>query len=111
MLASKTLHYGPNMGICRYMPGNECYADLPREPGMNLAESVRQRLLNLAKSRNETFDLILTQYGLERLLYRISQSEWKENVFLKGALLFSIWHDSPHRSTKDIDLLGWVFPI
>ncbi len=76
---------------------------------MNLAESVRQRLLNLAKTRNETFDLILTHYGLERLLYRISQSEWKGNVFLKGALLFSIWHDSPHRSTKDLDLLGSGF--
>jgi hypothetical protein len=46
---------------------------------MNLAESVRQRLLNLAKAKNETFDLILTQYGLERLLYRISQSKWREN--------------------------------
>jgi hypothetical protein len=42
---------------------------------MSLAESVRQRLLNRAKSTNETFDLVLTHYGLERLLYRISQSK------------------------------------
>ncbi|NIM12132.1 MAG: nucleotidyl transferase AbiEii/AbiGii toxin family protein [Candidatus Aminicenantes bacterium] len=76
---------------------------------MSLAESVRQRLLNLAKARDETFDLILTHYGLERLLYRISQSEWKEKFYLKGALLFSIWHESPHRPTRDIDLLGCGF--
>jgi hypothetical protein len=76
---------------------------------MSFAESVRQRLLNLAKARDDTFDLILTHYGLERLLYRISQSKWKEKVFLKGALLFSVWHDSPHRSTRDLDLLGCGF--
>jgi predicted nucleotidyltransferase component of viral defense system len=76
---------------------------------MSLAESVRQRLLNRAKSTNETFDLVLTHYGLERLLYRISQSKWKERIFLKGALLFSVWHDSPHRFTRDLDLLGCGF--
>jgi hypothetical protein len=76
---------------------------------MSLAESVRQRLLNLAKARDDTFDLILTHYGLERLLYRISQSKWKKKVFLKGALLFSVWHDFPHRSTRDLDLLGCGF--
>lgn len=76
---------------------------------MSLAESVRQRLLNRAKAINETFDLVLTHYGLERLLYRISRSKWKKRIFLKGALLFSVWHDSPHRFTRDLDLLGCGF--
>lgn len=76
---------------------------------MSLAESVRQRLLNHAKSKDQTFDLVLTHYALERLLYRISQSKFKEKVFLKGALLFSIWYDSPHRATRDLDLLGCGF--
>jgi hypothetical protein len=39
-----------------------------RKPLKNVAASVRARLLNLAKERNEPFDLLLTQYTLERLL-------------------------------------------
>ena len=38
-----------------------------------MAASVRQRLLNVAHERNESFDLTLTKFGLEWLLYRISQ--------------------------------------
>jgi hypothetical protein len=72
---------------------------------MSLAESVRQRLLNLAHKRAEPFDLILTRYGLERLLYRIGRSKWKRNFLLKGAMLFSLWFDSPHRPTRDMDLM------
>ena len=72
---------------------------------MSLAESIRQRLLNLAHKKAEPFDLILTRYGLERLLYRIGQSKWKNNFLLKGAMLFSLWYDSPRRPTKDLDLM------
>jgi hypothetical protein len=35
----------------------------------NIAASVRARLLNLAKQRSQPFDLLLTRYVLERLLY------------------------------------------
>ncbi|MCP3667642.1 MAG: hypothetical protein GY696_34985 [Gammaproteobacteria bacterium] len=42
--------------------------------GRNTAASVRDRLLELARQRGEEFQLILTRYGLERLLYRLSQS-------------------------------------
>jgi hypothetical protein len=45
-------------------------ADQPR----NLVASVRQRLLNIAKRDGEAFDLVLTRYALERLLYRLGQS-------------------------------------
>jgi len=34
----------------------------------NLTASVRQRLMNLARAWNEEFGLILTRYGIERLL-------------------------------------------
>ncbi len=44
----------------------------------NSAASIRDRLLNLAREKNEDFQLILTQYGLERLLYRLSQSTFHE---------------------------------
>jgi hypothetical protein len=29
------------------------------------------------------------------------------NYLLKGALLFSLWYDLPHRPTRDADLLGF----
>jgi len=72
----------------------------------NLAASVRQRLMNLARARNEDFQLILTRYALERLLYRLSQSEHRDVFVLKGAMLFQLWGDQPHRPTRDLDILG-----
>lgn len=41
--------------------------------GKNMAVSVRDRLLDLARERGEDFQLILTRYGMERLLYRIGK--------------------------------------
>ncbi|MCL5959944.1 MAG: nucleotidyl transferase AbiEii/AbiGii toxin family protein [Chloroflexi bacterium] len=73
----------------------------------NLAASVRQRLLNLARETGEPFDLVLTRYALERLLYRLSQSVWRDRFTLKGAMLFSLWFGAPHRPTRDLDLLGF----
>jgi predicted nucleotidyltransferase component of viral defense system len=72
----------------------------------NVATSVRQRLLNLARDRGEDFGLVLTRYALERLMYRLSVSEHREQFVLKGAMLFALWGGEPHRSTRDLDLLG-----
>jgi predicted nucleotidyltransferase component of viral defense system len=77
------------------------------KPLKNVAASVRARLLNLAKERNEPFDLLLTQYALERLLYRLSISKYKDKFVLKGAMLLRHWLDDPHRPTRDLDLLGF----
>jgi Nucleotidyl transferase AbiEii toxin, Type IV TA system len=71
----------------------------------NLAASVRQRLLNLAQTQKEDFNLVLTRYGIERLLYRLERSAAGERFILKGAMLFVLWGDIPHRATKDVDLL------
>jgi predicted nucleotidyltransferase component of viral defense system len=49
---------------------------------------------------------VLTQYALERLLYRLSRSPHRERLILKGAMLFRVWTDQPHRPTRDLDLLG-----
>ena len=73
----------------------------------NLAASVRQRLLNVAKQRGDAFDLILARYALERLLYRMSVSPHRERFLLKGALLFAVWGVDGHRPTRDADLLGF----
>jgi predicted nucleotidyltransferase component of viral defense system len=73
----------------------------------NLPASIRQRLLNLSRDRGEDFNLTLTRYGTERLLYRLSQSERSDQFILKGALLLSLWTDRLQRPTRDIDLLGY----
>jgi hypothetical protein len=72
----------------------------------NLAASVRQRLYNRAQERREEFNLVLTKYGLERLLYRLSVSKRRQLFVLKGALLFEVWTDQPYRPTRDADLEG-----
>lgn len=58
-----------------------------RNPGA----SVRARLLNKARADGVDFQLLLTRYGLERLLYRLSVSRERDNFLLKGALLFDLW--------------------
>lgn len=73
----------------------------------NLAASIRARLKNHADATKQDFNLILTHFGLERLLYRLSISEHAGNYLLKGALLFSLWYDQPKRPTRDADLLGF----
>ena len=71
------------------------------------AESIRQRLLNLAKERGEDFDYVLRQYVIQRLLYRLSQSDYRDQYLLKGAQLFWVWNADFHRPTRDVDLLGF----
>jgi len=73
----------------------------------NIAESVRQKLLNLARERQEDFDYVMRQYVIQRLLYRLSCSEYADQFLLKGALLFWVWNDDFHRPTRDIDLLSF----
>lgn len=41
------------------------------------------------------------------MLYRLSVSQHAHRYLLKGALLFSLWYDQPHRPTRDADLLGF----
>jgi nucleotidyltransferase AbiEii toxin of type IV toxin-antitoxin system len=81
-------------------------AFVSREKPRNLAASVRQRLFNLAQERREDFGLVLTRYGLERFLYRLAQSQHRDQFILKGALLFELWTHRPYRPTRDLDLEG-----
>jgi hypothetical protein len=73
----------------------------------NMAASVRQRLLNLARERGENFDYLLTRFGLERFLYRLANSPHRDRFILKGAMLFLLWGMDEHRPTRDADLLGF----
>lgn len=73
---------------------------------VNTAVSVKQRLLNLARERDEVFQAVLRRYGIERLLYRLGQSPYASDYVLKGAQLFLIWRGDYYRPTADVDLLG-----
>ncbi len=77
---------------------------------VNIGASVRARLLAIAKERKQPFDLILTRYALERLLYRLSTSRFRDRFVLKGAMLMTTWFDVPFRPTRHLDLLGYGDP-
>jgi len=72
----------------------------------DVAASVKQRLLNLARTSGRDFNLLLIHYGIERFLYRLSQSEHADSFMLKGAILFHLWAKAPHRPTRDVDLMS-----
>lgn len=67
---------------------------------------IRRRLYDLSRERGEDFQLILTWYAAERLLYRLSRSKYSREFILKGAMLFNIWMDPSHRPTRDLDFAG-----
>jgi len=79
---------------------------MTEKPLRNVAASVSQRLANVSRQKDENFQLLLTRYCIERLLYRLSRSEHSRHFILKGAMLFSLWSDQPHRPTRDLDLQG-----
>ena len=74
----------------------------------NLAASIHQRLLNKAHESGQAFNEVLQYYSIERLLYRLSTSEYSEQFILKGALIFNAWGLTDMRPTRDIDLLGYT---
>jgi predicted nucleotidyltransferase component of viral defense system len=70
----------------------------------DIGTSIRSRLLKLARERGQTFDLLLTRFVLERLLYRLSMSAHRDKFVLKGAMLVTTWFADSHRPTRDVDL-------
>lgn len=100
------------MALREDLPGGQGDKALPRGDVVSssaikdLAASVRQRLFNLSRERKQPFDLVLTRYAIERLLYRLSRSKYSNDFVLKGATLFAIWTEEIHRPTRDLDLLA-----
>ena len=65
------------------------------------------RLARHAREIGVDPNLVLTRYGTERFLYRLSQSQHAERFVLKGALLLLAWLGEALRPTRDADLLGF----
>jgi Nucleotidyl transferase AbiEii toxin, Type IV TA system len=71
----------------------------------NVAASVRNRLLDRARTTQTEFGVILRRYFFERFLYRLGRSPAGTRFVLKGAMLLQLWSDHPYRATADLDLL------
>jgi len=71
----------------------------------DVSTSVRQRLLNISRKTHQDFQVLCIRYAIERLLYRLSVSAYADQYVLKGAMLFSVWADTPLRATRDADFL------
>lgn len=74
---------------------------------MNIVESIKAKLKNRAIKNNRSYHEVITIYGLERMLYRLSISPYKEHFVLKGGiLLYALFKDNYMRGTADVDFLG-----
>lgn len=71
-----------------------------------MPDSVRARILNLARKERIPFQRLLALYNQEGLLHRIVSTEYESSIILKGGLLFYQLQGMAARPTKDIDLLG-----
>ena len=80
---------------------------MTKRPPTDMGASAFNRLKALTRSPGQDFNLTLIRYGCERLLYRLSKSRHSSSFMLKGATLFVVWEEEPHRATRDIDLLGF----
>jgi hypothetical protein len=74
----------------------------------NNADSVHDRLQNLARIQNRPFAEILQYYGIERFLFRLLQTEYRHKFVLKGGLVFYALGLPLRRPTRDIDFRGFV---
>lgn len=79
---------------------------MTHEKAKNKAASVRARLLSLAQSKGEDYQRVLGRFAIERFLYRLGRSPYRDKFAIKGATLFTLWTGQTHRPTKDLDLLG-----
>ena len=74
---------------------------------MNNAASVKARLKNKSIATGKTLQELLTLYGLERTIYRLSISRYRDNFILKGGIfLYAVYDGDYARMTTDIDFLA-----
>jgi predicted nucleotidyltransferase component of viral defense system len=72
----------------------------------NRAASLRARLLHLSKKENIEFQVLISRFLHERLLYRISVSDFSNHFVLKGGAFMYAIQGLKTRPTTDVDFLG-----
>ena len=70
---------------------------------MSKAMSLKAKIRNIAKKKNIPAQVILQNYMFERLLVRLSASEYKETFVLKGGMLVAAIVGLDNRATMDLD--------
>ena len=70
---------------------------------MSNAMSLKAKIRNIAKQKNLPAQVILQNYMFERLLVRLSASEYKEKFVLKGGMLVAAIVGLDNRATMDMD--------
>ena len=79
---------------------------MSNETTKDYGKSIRGKLLNISKEQNVFHQTILTRFFQERLLYRMSQTRYRDNFYLKGGALMYAYEKFAARPTLDIDFLG-----
>ena len=79
---------------------------MTKRPRINLAASVRDRLLARSRATGEDFNFLLQRYAAERFLYRLGVTPHRNAYVLKGAMLFALWGGPAYRPTHDVDFTG-----
>ncbi len=74
-------------------------------------KSLRAKIRNMAKDKKVNPQLLMQNYFLERLLYRVSISPYKENIVLKGGLLMASLLGVDKRTTMDMDVSIKDYPV
>ena len=72
----------------------------------NYGKSVKTRLLNLMNETGYKYMYLLARYFNERLLYRVSVSQYKDNFLLKGGSLLYAMNGLEARPTVDVDFMA-----
>lgn len=70
---------------------------------MSKAMSLKAKVRNIAKQKNIPAQVILQNYMFERLMVRLSASEYKEKFVLKGGMLVAAIVGLDNRATMDMD--------
>lgn len=72
----------------------------------NIEKSIRAKLFNLAGHKQLNYQMLIIRFAHERLLYRLSQSAYRERFYLKGGALLYAFDGEKARPTVDIDFSG-----
>lgn len=72
----------------------------------NYARSIKARLLNMADGDNKKYQQLVVRFFHERLLFRLSKSDYRERFILKGGALLYAFEEFMPRPTLDIDFMG-----
>jgi predicted nucleotidyltransferase component of viral defense system len=72
----------------------------------NYGRSVKERLLNISRTEKYSSQLLISRYFQERLLYRLSVSDYKDKFILKGGALLYAHDGFQARPTLDIDFMA-----